>query len=64
MLGERKDRFVEEACSPGEKVDSRPKEPTPNSPGFAQSWNRDKKKGLHAGEGGNLLFSDMIVLIT
>ena len=44
MLGERKDR-VEEAWSPGEKVGSHPKDLPPNSPGFAQSLNREKKKG-------------------
>ena len=51
MLGERKDSFTEEAGNPGEKVDSCPKEPTPNSPGFAWRLYREKRKGLHAREG-------------
>ena len=56
MLGERKDRFVEEAWSPREKVGSHPKDLPPNSPGFAQSLNREKKKGLCAELGGTFYF--------
>ena len=68
MLDKRKDSFIEEAGDPGEKVDSCPKEPTPNSPGFAQSLYRGNGKGLGKGimywGGSNLLFSEMIISIT
>ena len=50
MLGKRKDSFIEEAGSPGEKTDSCPKGPSPHSLGFAQRFYREKRKGLRAGE--------------
>lgn len=62
-MGKRKNTFIDEASNPGEKVDSCPKESTPNFPGFAQRLYREKRKGLCAGEGIVLLL-EMIVLIT
>ena len=55
VVGKRQDSFVEEASNPGMKVDSCPKEPTPNSPGLAERLHREKK-GLQAGEGAILYF--------
>ena len=49
-MGKRKDSFIEEASNPGEKVDSYPKEPTPNTPGLAQRYYMEKRKGLGAEE--------------
>ena len=60
MLGKRKDSFVEEAGSPGEKVDSYPKEPTP------QVLLRDyvgKRGGATCWRGGNLLRSEMTISV-
>ena len=50
MLGKRQDSFIEEAGSPGEKVDSCPKGPTPRSLSLALRFYREKRKGLRAGE--------------
>lgn len=36
MSDKSKDSFIEEDGNPKEKVDSCPKEPSPNSPGFIQ----------------------------
>ena len=55
MLGKKKDSFIEEASNPGEKVDSCPKEPAPNSPGFARRLYKEKRKGLCA-EGGIVFY--------
>ena len=44
VLCKRKYSFFEEAGHPGEKMDSCPKEPTLNSPGFARRLYREKRK--------------------
>lgn len=49
-MGKRKDSFIEEASTPGEKMDSCPKEPATPFPGFAWGLYMEKRKGLCAEE--------------
>lgn len=56
MLSQREDSIIEEASNPGGKVDSCPKESTSNSPGFAQEFYKEKRKGLCAGVGKYFYF--------
>lgn len=58
MLSQREDSIIEEASNPGGKVDSCPKESTSNSPGFAQEFYKEKRKGLCAGWGRTSIFRD------
>ena len=51
-------KFFEEARNLRDKVDSCPKEPTPQSSGFDLRLYREKRKGLNAREGVNSIFSN------
>lgn len=58
MSDKSKDSFIEEDGNPKEKVDSCPKEPSPNSPGFIQRLQREKRDGLCAQGGSRSIFRD------
>ena len=50
MLHKKKESFTEEIGSPGDKVDSCPKESIPHSLDFVCSQYKEKRKGLYAEE--------------